>query len=102
MKRTAYLVNTSRAQIVDDAALVDALNNGLIGGAAIDVFAVEPLPMDHPLRRTPNTLLTPHVGYVTEDNYRWWFTQIVESLQAWQRGEILRPMSPQRNVDRSK
>jgi phosphoglycerate dehydrogenase-like enzyme len=102
MKPTAYLVNTSRAQIVDEAALVEALEIGRIAGAAIDVFAVEPLPLDHPLRRAPNTVLTPHIGYVTEDNYRFWFEQIVESIEAWQRGEVLREMNRATNVDRSK
>jgi D-3-phosphoglycerate dehydrogenase len=102
MKPTAYLINTSRAQIVDEAALVQSLESGRIAGAALDVYAAEPLPMDHRLRRTPNTLLTPHIGYVTEDNYRFWFGQLVESLHAWRRGEILRPMNPATNVDRSK
>jgi phosphoglycerate dehydrogenase-like enzyme len=69
MKPTALLVNTSRGPIVDEAAMLDALQNKRIGGAALDVYHTEPLPKDHRLRRLPNVLLTPHVGYVTDDNY---------------------------------
>src|SRR5581483_10129394 len=64
MKPTAFLVNTSRGPIMDEAALLAALEAGTIGGAAIDVYDREPLPADHPLRRAPNTVLTPHIGYV--------------------------------------
>ena len=64
MKPTAYLVNTSRGPIVDEAALVDVLDKGGIAGAGLDVFDREPLPLDHPLRRLENTVITPHVGYV--------------------------------------
>ena len=70
MKPTGYLVNTSRGPIVDEAALLDALRSGRIAGAALDVYDVEPLPVDHPLRSMPNTLLLPHIGYVTTDAYR--------------------------------
>ena len=70
MKPTACLVNTSRSAIVDEAALVKALNDRTIGGAALDVYPVEPLPADHPIRSAPNTVLTPHLGYVTEETYR--------------------------------
>jgi len=70
MKPTALLVNTSRGPIVDVDALVAALESGTIGGAAIDVYDVEPLPPDAPIRRAPRTLLTPHLGYVTDDVLR--------------------------------
>ena len=83
MKPTAYLVNTSRGPVVDDAALVDALTSGTIAGAGIDVYDVEPLPADHPLRTAPNTVLTPHIGYVAQDTYRIFFTEIVEDIAQW-------------------
>ena len=101
MKRTAYLINTSRGFIVRESALVDALQRGLIAGAGIDTFETEPLPLDHPLRRLPNVLLTPHVGYVSFDNYRLWYGQIVENIAAWKQGKVLRRLDAARNVDRS-
>lgn len=101
MKRTAYLINTSRGFIVRESALLEALERGLIAGAGLDVYNLEPLPLDHPLRRAPNTVLTPHVGYVSEDNYRLWFGQIVESIAAWRKGKVIRRMDPAINVDRS-
>ncbi len=70
MRKDAYLVNTSRGPIVDEAALIQALDQGKIAGAALDVYDREPLPVDHPLRRAPNLLLTPHVGYVSRETYR--------------------------------
>lgn len=73
MRRTALLVNTSRAEIVDQDALVRALREGWITAAAADVFETEPLPLTHPLRSLPHFLGTPHLGYVTEDNYRRYF-----------------------------
>jgi phosphoglycerate dehydrogenase-like enzyme len=94
MKPTAFLVNTSRGPIVDEAALLAALEALEIGGAAIDVYDREPLPADHPLRRAPNTVLTPHVGYVTEDTYRVFYGQTVENVEAWLAGEPLRVISP--------
>ncbi len=94
MKPTALLINTSRGPIVDQAALVDALTTGSIGGAGLDVFDEEPLPRDHPLLRTPHTVLTPHIGYVTARSYRDHFTQVVEVLAALRRGEIIRRISP--------
>nr|WP_304845974.1 D-2-hydroxyacid dehydrogenase family protein [Hydrogenophaga sp.]MDO9436352.1 D-2-hydroxyacid dehydrogenase family protein [Hydrogenophaga sp.] len=101
MKPTAFLINTSRGFIVEEKALLAALESGQIAGAGLDVFDVEPLPLDHPLRRAKNTVLTPHIGYVTHDNYRHWFRQIVDSIAAWKQGKVLRPMNPATNVDRS-
>ena len=86
MKPTAYLVNTSRGPIVDEAALLAALHERRIAGAALDVYDVEPLPVDHPLRSTPNTLLLPHIGYVTTDTYRHWYAQVVEDIVGWDAG----------------
>ena len=80
MKPTAYLINTSRGPIVDEAALVEALRSRRIAGAGLDVYDVEPLPVDHPLRSLPNTLLLPHIGYVTTDQYRTWYGEVVEDI----------------------
>lgn len=90
MKRDAYLVNTSRGPIVDEAALVEALQHNRIGGAGLDVYNVEPLPKDHPLRRLPNVLLTPHVGYVTDDNYAVFYREVVEDLKGFLEGKPVR------------
>jgi phosphoglycerate dehydrogenase-like enzyme len=86
MKRTAFLINTSRGPIVDEAALVDALRARRIAGAGLDVFDTEPLPADHPLRSLPNTLVLPHIGYVTWDTYRQWYGRVVEAVLAWADG----------------
>ena len=101
MKPTAYLINTSRAFIVNEEALLDALDRKLIAGAGIDVYEAEPLPFDHPLRSRSNTVLTPHIGYVSEDNYRMWFTQIVENIDSWLAGKVIRRMDATINIDRS-
>lgn len=90
MKRTAYLVNTSRGPIVDEAALVRALRDGTIAGAGLDVFDTEPLPKDHPFRSLPNTVISPHLGYVTEETYRIFYGQALEDIQAFLRGEPVR------------
>jgi phosphoglycerate dehydrogenase-like enzyme len=90
MKPTAYLINTSRGPIVDEAALVDALRTGRIAGAGLDVYDIEPLPLDHPLRSMPNALVLPHIGYVTTDQYRTWFGQVVEDIVAWTDGAPVR------------
>ncbi len=90
MKPTAYLINTSRGPIVDEAALVSALRNGTISGAGLDVFDEEPLPPDHPLRRTANTVITPHIGYVTQETYKVFFDETVENIQAFLKGAPVR------------
>lgn len=90
MKPTAYLVNTARGPIVDEDALIDVLKQKKIAGAALDVYSVEPLPGDHPFRTLPNLLATPHVGYVTENNYRMFFSQMIEDIQAWHAGTPIR------------
>jgi phosphoglycerate dehydrogenase-like enzyme len=93
MKNTAILVNTSRGPIVDADAVVEALETGRLGYAAFDVYDREPLPADHPLRRAPNVLLTPHIGYVTEENYRSSYPQIVENVAAFLDGKPIRVIS---------
>jgi D-3-phosphoglycerate dehydrogenase len=90
MKPTALLVNTSRGPIVDEDALLAALHEGAIAGAALDVYDVEPLPRDHPLREAPRTLLSPHLGYVTTEHYARFYGDAVEDIAAWMRGEPVR------------
>ncbi|MFE2725582.1 D-2-hydroxyacid dehydrogenase family protein [Kitasatospora sp. NPDC059327] len=90
MKPRAYLVNTSRAAIVDQEALLAALTEGRIAGAAVDVFEVEPLPADHPLRTAPRLLATPHLGYVSGDTYRTYYGQAVEDIEAFLAGAPVR------------
>ena len=94
LKPTAYLINTSRGPVVDEAALVDALRSGRIAGAGLDVFDVEPLPAGHPLRTAPRTLLTPHVGYVTAGTYRVFYTGAVEAIRAFLDGRPIRLLGP--------
>jgi phosphoglycerate dehydrogenase-like enzyme len=90
MKTSAYLVNTGRAAIVDQDALVKALGGGWIAGAAVDVFDQEPLPKDHPLRSAPNLLATPHLGYVTRENYSLFYREAVENIAAFLAGSPIR------------
>jgi len=96
MKPSAYLVNTSRGPIVDEPALVTALQGKTIAGAALDVFDEEPLPLDHPLRRLENTVITPHLGYVTTETYRIFFEQTVENIRAFLNGAPVRVINPAR------
>ena len=90
MKPTAYLINTSRGPIVDEAALVDALQGQRIGGAGLDVYDQEPLPADHPLRKLNNTVLSPHLGYVTAEGFAVFYTHVVEDVLAFLDGKPVR------------
>ena len=90
MKKTAYLVNTARGPIVDEKALIAVLNAKSIAGAGLDVFDVEPLPLDHPFRKMDNVVLTPHLGYVSERNYRVLYIGVVEDIRAWLDGKPVR------------
>jgi phosphoglycerate dehydrogenase-like enzyme len=93
MKSGALLVNTSRGPIVDDEALLKALENGPLAGAALDVYDKEPLPADHPLRSAPHTLLTPHLGYVSIGNYELYYREAVEDIAGYLRGEPVRVLN---------
>ena len=93
MKPTAYLINTSRGPIIDEAALIDALGDGTIAGAGIDVYDVEPLPPDHPLRSLDNAILTGHTGYVVKELYAVAYGEAVEDIQAWMKGEPIRVLN---------
>ncbi len=93
MKPTAYLVNTSRGPIVDETALVAALREKRIAGAGIDVFEPEPLPRNHPLLTLDNAVITPHLGYVTEENYRVAYGNAVENIRAFLDGKVLRGLN---------
>jgi len=94
MKPTAYLVNTSRGPVVDEAALIEALTERTIAGAAIDVFDREPLPLDHPFRGLVNLIATPHIGYVTRENYRMFYGDAVGDIRAWLDGRPERVLAP--------
>lgn len=94
MKPTAYLINTSRGQCVDEDALIAALQNRTIGGAGLDVFNEEPLPLDHPFRKLDNVVATPHLGYSTLDNYKVFYTGMVANIRAWLDGKPINVMKP--------
>lgn len=94
MKPSAYFINTARAQLVDEAALVNALRERRIAGAALDVFLQEPLPADHPYRGLDNVLLTPHIGYVTHDTYAQFYGEMLENVLAWLDGRPIRVIDP--------
>jgi phosphoglycerate dehydrogenase-like enzyme len=93
LKPTATIINTSRGPIIDEGALLDALSSGQLAGAGLDVFDVEPLPDDHPLRSAPRTLLTPHIGYVTDGTYQVFYREIVEDIAAFLAGQPVRVLN---------
>ncbi|MEM7060336.1 MAG: D-2-hydroxyacid dehydrogenase family protein [Pseudomonadota bacterium] len=93
MKPSAYLINTSRGPIVDTDALIKALQDGAIAGAGVDVYDQEPLAPDAPIRKAPNTILTPHLGYVTDGVYQAFYGQMVESIEAWLAGAPVRVLA---------
>ena len=94
MKSTAYLINISRGPIVDEAALVEALQQRTIAGAGLDTYDVEPLPLDHPFLKLSNTVLAPHQGYVTEEAYRSHYAGVLENIRAFSSGEPVRVINP--------
>jgi phosphoglycerate dehydrogenase-like enzyme len=94
MKKTAYLINTSRGPIVVESALLEALKNRQIAGAGLDVFDVEPLPTDHPFRKLDNVVLTPHLGYVSQQNYERYYPDIVENIRGFLDGKPVRVIAP--------
>jgi phosphoglycerate dehydrogenase-like enzyme len=94
MKRSAILINTSRGQIIDERALVEALMEKRIAMAGLDVFCEEPLPGDSPIRTIPNTVLTPHLGFVVDDAYRDFYAQTVENILAFANGNPVRVLAP--------
>ena len=93
MKPNGYLVNTSRAGLIDLAALKAALEQGRIGGAGLDVFDVEPLPADDEWRLVPNVIMTPHLGYANTENFEAYFPHAVQAIAAWQSGEPIRVLT---------
>jgi phosphoglycerate dehydrogenase-like enzyme len=94
LKKSALLINSSRGPIVDESALIAALSSGALGGAGLDVFDVEPLPANHPFLYLKNTVLTPHLGYVTSETYRIFYSQALEDIQSYLAGAPLRVISP--------
>jgi phosphoglycerate dehydrogenase-like enzyme len=93
MKPTAYLINTSRGEIVDRGALIEALDRGTIAGVGLDVYDVEPLPVDDPLRSHPKVVATPHLGYVSAETYEVFYREAVEDIAAWQQGTPIRVLT---------
>jgi phosphoglycerate dehydrogenase-like enzyme len=92
MKKTAFLINTSRGSIINEDDLIIALSTNVIAGAGLDVYEKEPLPESNKLRFLPNALLMPHVGYVTAENYSMFYTQMIEDLEACVNGKPIRLM----------
>ena len=95
MKPSAFFINISRGPIVDEPALVEALRSGSIAGVGLDTFDVEPLPADHPFRSLPNTVITPHIGYVTDEAYHSHYQGTVEDILAFVAGEPIRTLNPE-------
>ncbi|MGD1172862.1 D-2-hydroxyacid dehydrogenase family protein [Mycobacterium seoulense] len=95
MQPHAYLINTSRGPIVDEAAILDALKTGRLAGAGLDVYDIEPLPPDHPLRQLPNVTLSPHLGYVTREMLGAFYSDTVEAVTAWLDGAPIRIANPE-------
>ena len=93
MKPSAYIVNTSRGPIIDEMALIDVLERKAIAGAALDTFVIEPLPKDHPFFKTPNTLISPHLGYVIDDSYEAFYAGVIENVRAFTSGEPIRTIN---------
>jgi D-3-phosphoglycerate dehydrogenase len=93
MKPTAYIINTSRGPIIEEKALINVLQEHRIAGAGLDVYDVEPLPLDHPFRKMDNTVITPHLGYVSMENYRLYFRDIVDDIRAFLDGKPVRVLS---------
>jgi phosphoglycerate dehydrogenase-like enzyme len=94
MKKTAYFINTSRGPLVDESALINALENRAIAGAALDVYEIEPLPASHPFRSLDRLLVTPHIGFVTEETYRIFYHDTVQNIVAWLSGTPVRVSAP--------
>ena len=94
MKPTAYIVNTSRGPIIEERVLIEALKAEKIAGAGIDVFDTEPLPPDHPILTLTNTVITPHIGYVSRENFQTYFKQASEDVAAWLNGQPIRILNP--------
>ncbi len=94
MKSGAYLINTSRGAIVEEKALIEALMEKRIAGAGLDVFTIEPLPPDHPFLTLSNTVITPHIGYVTREGFQTYFRNACEDISAWLSGRPIRVLYP--------
>ncbi len=93
MKKTCFLINTSRGPVINEKDLIEALEDDVIAGVGLDVYDIEPLPQDHKLRFLPNALLLPHLGYVTDENYSKFYLQMVENLEACLNGKPIRKLS---------
>jgi D-3-phosphoglycerate dehydrogenase len=93
MKPTSFIINTARGPIIDEMALLETLKARKIAGAAVDVFSVEPLPVDHPFRKLDNLMLTPHLGYVTQETFIAHYNQMVEGIDAWSKSEPVRRLA---------